>query len=89
VIKPGLFSGVWRLSGRRVTWLVEQPDRSPGGAKRLLQELTGDEDPVLRTLARATPAQEWIEWRAEDVWSRRRLHRDNIVLVGDAAGSWL
>lgn len=48
-----------------------------------------DEDPVLRTLAHATAAENWIEWRAEDLWPRRTLHRGNIVLAGDAAHAML
>ncbi len=89
VTRPGLFSGIWRLPGRRITWFVEQPERKPGDGRQVLQELADDEDPVLRVLARTTGAEEWIEWRAEDLWPRRAMHRDNIVLVGDAAHAML
>jgi 2-polyprenyl-6-methoxyphenol hydroxylase-like FAD-dependent oxidoreductase len=89
IIAPGFFSGVWRLPGKRITWLVEQPKRQPGDGGQVLRDLADNEDPVLRTLARATAAEQWIEWRAEDVWPRRTLHRGNVVLVGDAAHAML
>jgi 2-polyprenyl-6-methoxyphenol hydroxylase-like FAD-dependent oxidoreductase len=89
IIAPGFFSGVWRLPGKRITWFVEQPKRQPGDGGQVLRDLADDEDPVLRTLARATAAEQWIEWRAEDVWPRRTLHRCNVVLVGDAAHAML
>jgi len=89
VIRAGLFAGVWRLSGDEITWFAEQPGRKPGEGKRLLQELKSDADPVLRTLAQATPEQEWIEWHARDLWPSRTLHRGNVVLVGDAAHAML
>src|SRR3954452_3479379 len=85
ITRAGLFSGVWRLPGGRVTWFVEQPGRSSGTGPALLQELRRDEDPVLRELAAATRTHDWIEWRAEDLWPPRILHRGNVVLVGDAA----
>src|SRR5205807_8903599 len=40
----GLFSGVWRPPGGRLTWFVEQPGRSAGSGRELLQELRRDED---------------------------------------------
>jgi hypothetical protein len=89
IIAAGFFSGVWRLPGKRITWFVEQPKRQPGDGGQVLRDLADDEDPVLRTLARATAAEQWIEWRAEDVWPRRTLHRGNVVLVGDAAHAML
>lgn len=89
ITRAGLFSGVWRLPGGRVTWFVEQPGRSSGSGGELLQELRRDEDPVLRELAAATQADELIEWRAEDFWPPRVLHRGNVVVVGDAAHAML
>lgn len=91
VFRPGSFSGIWRLGGDRVTWFVEQPARRPGDGESLLRELQedGDEDPVIRALAQATTADQWTEWRAEDIWPRRTLYRGNIVLVGDAAHAML
>jgi 2-polyprenyl-6-methoxyphenol hydroxylase-like FAD-dependent oxidoreductase len=88
VVRPGFFAGVWRLPGERVTWFAEQPGRAPGEGRQLLGELTDDEDPVLRTLARATAPEDWIEWRASDLWPGR-LYRGNVVLVGDAAHAML
>jgi 2-polyprenyl-6-methoxyphenol hydroxylase-like FAD-dependent oxidoreductase len=89
IIKPGLFSGVWRLAGGQVTWFAEQPARAQGDGKQLLADLKDDEDPVLRELAAATPPEEWFEWRAADLWPRRPWHSGNIVLVGDAAHAML
>ncbi|MBO0826230.1 MAG: FAD-dependent monooxygenase [Streptosporangiales bacterium] len=89
VTRPGLFSGIWRLAGKRVTWFVEQPGRESGDGDRLLDDLRDDEDPALRTLAVATPAKDWVEWHAQDMWPRRQLHRGNVVLVGDAAHAML
>lgn len=89
IFRPGTFSGIWRLRGGRITWFVEQPERAPGDGEQLLRELRDDRDPVLRALAEATPTDEWIEWRTEDVWPRRTLHRGNVVLVGDAAHAML
>ena len=89
VVRPGFFSGIWRLPGRRVTWFVEQPGREPGEGMRLLRELADDEDPVVQRLAQATSAEQWTEWRAEDVWPGRTLHRGNVVLAGDAAHAML
>jgi 2-polyprenyl-6-methoxyphenol hydroxylase-like FAD-dependent oxidoreductase len=51
----------------------------------LLAALREDGDPVIRTLARATPDQEWTEWHARDMWPSRSPFRGNVVLVGDAA----
>jgi 2-polyprenyl-6-methoxyphenol hydroxylase-like FAD-dependent oxidoreductase len=85
VLRPGLFVGIWRLGGGRVTWFAEQPAREPGDGARLLEDLKEDEDPVIRELAQATPEQRWTEWQARDMWPRRTLHRGNVVLVGDAA----
>jgi 2-polyprenyl-6-methoxyphenol hydroxylase-like FAD-dependent oxidoreductase len=89
VTRPGLFAGIYRLPGQRITWFAEQPERKPGDGPQVLRELMDDADPVLRALVRATPAQEWIEWCAEDIWPRRPLHRGTIVLVGDAAHAML
>jgi 2-polyprenyl-6-methoxyphenol hydroxylase-like FAD-dependent oxidoreductase len=89
VFRPGLFCGIWRLPGNRITWFAEQPDRQPGDGRRLLENLRDDKDPVLRTLAHATAEEDWIEWRAQDMWPRRTLHRGNIVLAGDAAHAML
>jgi 2-polyprenyl-6-methoxyphenol hydroxylase-like FAD-dependent oxidoreductase len=88
VVRPGFFGGIWRLPGGRVTWFAEQPGRRLGEGKQLLHELVDDADPVLRTLARATAPQDWIEWRATDLWPGR-LYRGNIVLAGDAAHAML
>ena len=89
VIWPGFFSGVWRLPGGRITWFAEQPERRPGDGGALLAELREHQDPVLRTLARATAPELWTEWRAADVWPSRVLNRGNVVLVGDAAHAML
>ncbi|HEX8007925.1 MAG TPA: NAD(P)/FAD-dependent oxidoreductase [Trebonia sp.] len=89
VVRPGFFSGIWRLPARRVTWFAEQPGRRPGEGKRLLQELAGDADPVIRRLAQATTPEQWTEWRAEDLWPGRTLHHGNVVLAGDAAHAML
>ena len=89
VFRPGLFCGIWRLPGGRLTWFAEQPARASGDGPRLLRELRDDADPVLRTLARATAEADWTEWRARDMWPPRTLHRGNIVLAGDAAHAML
>ncbi len=78
-----------RLPGERITWFVAQPERPPGDGGALLAELRVDQDPVLRTLARATPTERWTEWRAADLWPSRTWHRGNVVLVGDAAHAML
>jgi 2-polyprenyl-6-methoxyphenol hydroxylase-like FAD-dependent oxidoreductase len=44
---------------------------------------------VLRTLAHATAEEDWTEWRAQDMWPPRALHRGNVVLAGDAAHAML
>jgi 2-polyprenyl-6-methoxyphenol hydroxylase-like FAD-dependent oxidoreductase len=89
ITRPGMFSGVWRLSADRVTWFIEQPDRQPGTGAELLKELTGDGDPVVARLARATQPEQWLEWRAEDLVPPDSLHTGNVVLVGDAAHAML
>jgi 2-polyprenyl-6-methoxyphenol hydroxylase-like FAD-dependent oxidoreductase len=92
VIRAGLFAGIWRLSGDRITWFAEQPERNPGGGSELLQDLKDDEDPALRKLAQATLEQDeqgFTEWHARDLWPSRTLHRGNVVLVGDAAHAML
>jgi 2-polyprenyl-6-methoxyphenol hydroxylase-like FAD-dependent oxidoreductase len=89
VFRPGLFCGIWRLPGNRITWFAEQPERQPDDGRRLLEDLRDDEDPVLRTLAHATAEEDWIEWRAQDMWPRRSLHRGNVVLAGDTAHAML
>jgi 2-polyprenyl-6-methoxyphenol hydroxylase-like FAD-dependent oxidoreductase len=89
VVRSGFFSGIFRLPDGRITWFAEQPGRGPGAGKQLLAELTTDEDVLLRTVAQATAADQWTEWRAEDMWPPRPLHRGNIVLVGDAAHAML
>jgi FAD-dependent urate hydroxylase len=85
VLRAGLFVGIWRLGGGRITWFAEQPDRGPGDGAQLLKDLKADADPVIRTLAQATSEQEWTEWHARDMWPSRTPHRGNVVLVGDAA----
>jgi 2-polyprenyl-6-methoxyphenol hydroxylase-like FAD-dependent oxidoreductase len=89
VVRSGFFSGIFRLPDGRITWFAEQPGRGPGEGKQLLRELTTDEDGLLRTVAQATAADRWVEWHADDMWPPRMLHRDNIVLVGDAAHAML
>jgi 2-polyprenyl-6-methoxyphenol hydroxylase-like FAD-dependent oxidoreductase len=89
VIRAGLFAGVWRLPGGRISWFAEQPGRKPGDGGQLLSELRADADPVLRVLAQATDEHEWIEWQARDMWPGRTLHRGNVVLIGDAAHAML
>jgi 2-polyprenyl-6-methoxyphenol hydroxylase-like FAD-dependent oxidoreductase len=89
VARAGFFSGIYRLPGQRITWFVEQPGRKPGDGPQILRGLRDDEDPVLRAVARATPPEDWIEWRAQDLRPPRRLHADNIVLAGDAAHAML
>jgi 2-polyprenyl-6-methoxyphenol hydroxylase-like FAD-dependent oxidoreductase len=85
VLRPGTFVGIWRIGGGRVTWFAEQPARRPGDGARLLADLARDEDPLVRKLAQATSPQQRTEWQARDRWPPRRLHRGNVVLVGDAA----
>ncbi len=89
VVRPGFYSGIFRLAGRRVTWFAEQPARRPGEGQQLLQDLTNDPDPLLRAVARATPPERWTQWRVHDIWPGRALHRGNVVLVGDAAHAML
>jgi 2-polyprenyl-6-methoxyphenol hydroxylase-like FAD-dependent oxidoreductase len=89
VVRPGFFSGVWRLADGRITWFAAQPGRPPGQGDALLAELRDDQDPVLRTLARATLPGHWTEWRSADLWPSRAWHRGNVVLVGDAAHAML
>lgn len=89
VIRPGFFSGIWRLPAGKVTWFAEQPGREPGKGAELLGELADDEDPVVRALAQATAPEQWTEWRTEDLWPGRTLHRGNVVLTGDAAHAML
>src|SRR5579859_6415460 len=89
VVGPGLFVGIWRLSRSRLTWFAEQPRRPPGDGAQLLADLRDDADPVLRQIARATGEADWIEWRAQDLWPPRSLHRGNVVLAGDAAHAML
>jgi 2-polyprenyl-6-methoxyphenol hydroxylase-like FAD-dependent oxidoreductase len=89
VVRSGFFSGIFRLPDGRITWFAEQPGRGPGEGEQLLRELTSDEDGLLRTVAQATAADQWIEWRAEDMWPPGTLHRDNIVLAGDAGHAML
>jgi 2-polyprenyl-6-methoxyphenol hydroxylase-like FAD-dependent oxidoreductase len=89
VTRAGLFSGIWRLPAGRVTWFVEQPARPSEEGQALLRELSRDEDALLRRLAGATSPEHWVEWRAEDCWPPRALHRRNVVLVGDAAHAML
>jgi 2-polyprenyl-6-methoxyphenol hydroxylase-like FAD-dependent oxidoreductase len=88
-IRPGFFSGIYRLGGNRVTWFAEQPSRKPGEGRQLLRELADDQDPVMRGIARATPPQHWTEWRAQDLWPGRTFHRGSVVLAGDAAHAML
>jgi 2-polyprenyl-6-methoxyphenol hydroxylase-like FAD-dependent oxidoreductase len=89
VMRRGMFVGIFRLGGGRLTWFVELPGRNPGNREQLFCELSQDQDPVLRTLAAATPVQRWAQWHAVDIWPRRSLSRGNVVLVGDAAHAML
>lgn len=85
VIRPGFFSGIFRLPGERITWFAEQPGRTPGTGREFLTELAADPDPVLRAAAQATAPEQWTEWSAADMWPPAVLHRGNVVLAGDAA----
>jgi len=85
VVRPGFFSGIFRLPGGRVTWFAEQPGRAPGTGDEFLTDLAADADPVLRAVARATAPGQWTEWSAAVMWPPAVLHRGNIVLAGDAA----
>jgi 2-polyprenyl-6-methoxyphenol hydroxylase-like FAD-dependent oxidoreductase len=89
VVRSGMFAGVWRLPGGRLGWFVEEPARKPGTGAALLAQLRQDKDPVLRALASATPPEDLVEWLAQDTRPGRRLYRDNVVLVGDAAHAML
>ena len=89
VVRPGFFSGIFRLPGGRVTWFAEQPGRASGTGREFLTELAADADPVLRGAARATTPGQWTEWSAADMWPPAVLHRGNIVLAGDAAHAML
>jgi 2-polyprenyl-6-methoxyphenol hydroxylase-like FAD-dependent oxidoreductase len=89
IVRPGSMIGIWRLAAGRVTWFAEQPDRRPGEGQQVLSELADDEDPAVRALAKVTPPQDWIEWRAEDIWPSPPWHKGNVVLVGDAAHAML
>jgi 2-polyprenyl-6-methoxyphenol hydroxylase-like FAD-dependent oxidoreductase len=89
VVRTGFFGGVWRLPGGRTSWFAAEPERQPGDGGALLAELCDDEDPALRTLARATAPECWTEWRAADLWPSRSWHRGRVVLVGDAAHAML
>jgi FAD-dependent urate hydroxylase len=85
VVRPGFFSGIFRLPGGRVSWFAEQPGRAPGTGLDFLTEIAADADPVLRAAARATAPEQWTEWSAADMWPPTVLHRGNVVLAGDAA----
>jgi FAD-dependent urate hydroxylase len=89
VVRPGFFSGIFRLPGGRITWYAEQPGRASGTGGEFLAELAADADPVLRAVARATTPQQWAEWSAADMWPPTALHRGNVVLAGDAAHAML
>jgi 2-polyprenyl-6-methoxyphenol hydroxylase-like FAD-dependent oxidoreductase len=90
VVRPGFFSGIFRLpGGGRITWFAEQPGRAPGTGSEFLAELAADPDPLLRSAARATTPKQWTQWSAADMWPPTELHRGNIVLVGDAAHAML
>jgi 2-polyprenyl-6-methoxyphenol hydroxylase-like FAD-dependent oxidoreductase len=89
VVRPGFFSGVWWLPDGRITWFAAQPGCPPGQGDALLAGLRHDDDPVLRTLARATRPGQWTEWRSADLWPSRTWHRGNVVLAGDAAHAML
>jgi FAD-dependent urate hydroxylase len=89
VVRPGFFSGIFRLPGGRITWFAEQPGRAPGTGSEFLAELAADADPVLGAVARATNPEQWTEWSAADMWPPTKLHRGNIVLAGDAAHAML
>ncbi|HEY3688490.1 MAG TPA: FAD-dependent monooxygenase [Streptosporangiaceae bacterium] len=89
VPRPGMFIGIWRTTGDRVTWFAEQPERRAGDGAALLAGLRGDPDPLVRALAEATAEERWIEWRTQDVWPSGTPYRGNVVLVGDAAHATL
>jgi 2-polyprenyl-6-methoxyphenol hydroxylase-like FAD-dependent oxidoreductase len=90
VVRPGFFSGIFRLPGSgRITWFAEQPGRALGTGSEFLAELSADPDPVLRSAARATTPKQWTHWSAAYLWPPTELHRGNIVLVGDAAHAML
>jgi hypothetical protein len=44
---------------------------------------------VLRAVGAATRSDQLVEWLAQDGWPGKRLHRDNVLLVGDAAHAML
>jgi 2-polyprenyl-6-methoxyphenol hydroxylase-like FAD-dependent oxidoreductase len=85
VVRPGFFSGIFRLPGGRIAWFAEQPGRPLGTGSEFLAELASDNDPVLRAVAQATAPEQWTEWSAGDMWPPTVWHRGNIVLAGDAA----
>ena len=85
VVRPGFFSGIFRLPAGRVTRFAEQPGRALGTCDEFLTELAADADPVLRAVARATAPGQWTEWSAADMWPPAVQYRGNIVLAGDAA----
>jgi 2-polyprenyl-6-methoxyphenol hydroxylase-like FAD-dependent oxidoreductase len=89
IVRAGMFAGIWRLPGGRLGWFVEEPARAPGTGGKLLNALRVDKDPLLRTLASATSPDRLVEWLAQDGWPGKRLYRDNVVLVGDAAHAML
>jgi 2-polyprenyl-6-methoxyphenol hydroxylase-like FAD-dependent oxidoreductase len=82
LVRPGFFSGIFRLPAGRTTWFAEQPGRARGTGDEFLAELAADDDPVLRAVARATAPGQWTEWSAADMWPPAILHRGNIVLTG-------
>jgi FAD-dependent urate hydroxylase len=85
VVRPGFFSGIFPLPDGRITWFAEQPGRPAGTGHELLRNLAADPDPVLRAAAGATAAGQWTEWSVADLWPAGRMHRGNVVLIGDAA----
>ena len=89
VVRAGMFAGIWRLPGGRLGWFVEQPSREPGTGAELLAALRDDRDPLLRAVASATRPDQLVEWLAQDTWPGKRLYRNNVVLVGDAAHAML
>jgi 2-polyprenyl-6-methoxyphenol hydroxylase-like FAD-dependent oxidoreductase len=89
VIRPGFFSGIFRLPDGRVTWFAEQAGIGPPNGTEFLAELAADPDPLLRSVAQATTPEQWIQWSAADMWPPAVSHRANIVLIGDAAHAML
>jgi hypothetical protein len=50
VMRQGMFVGIFRLGGGRLTWFVELPGRNPGNREQLFCELSQDQDPCCARL---------------------------------------